>query len=129
VTETVKRTAIETEIETEIEKENENEIATETAIVAEETMTDQKLIATSPLPVLVPLAAIARNLSASAIAHAREAAMLGRTATSFGAQHGSLGVSKSMRCPFNIEDKEMEGHRESSKCIMVGVYGVVSLGL
>jgi hypothetical protein len=109
VTEIVKRTAI--EIGTGTEKENA--IATETATVAAETTKDQRPIATSPPPAPVPLAGTARSPSASVIVHAREAAMLGRTATSFASQRGCLGAMKTMRCLLTIEHTALRGYRES----------------
>jgi hypothetical protein len=99
VTEIVKRTAIETGIET----EKESVTATETATVAAETTKDQRPTATSPPPAPVPLAGTARNPSANAIAHAREAAMLGRTAMSYESQRGCLGATRIMRCRLTIE--------------------------
>jgi hypothetical protein len=56
----------------------------------------------------VLLVETARNLSASAIAHAREAAMLGRTATSFELQRGFLGVMESTRCHSSIEMRSLQ---------------------
>jgi hypothetical protein len=109
VTEIVKRTAI--EIGTGTEKENA--IATETATVAAETTKDQRPIATSPPPAPVPLAGTARSPSASVIVHAREAAMLGRTATSFESQRGVLAVTRIMRCPLTIEHMALRGYSES----------------
>jgi hypothetical protein len=112
-----KKTArrIVTEIETgiEIETEKENVTATETATVAAETTKDQRPIATSLPPAPVPLAETARNPSVSAIVHAREAAMLGRTATSSESQRGCLGAMKTMRCPLTIEHTAFRGYRES----------------
>jgi hypothetical protein len=123
VTEIVKRIAI--EIGTETEKENV--IVTEIATVAAETTKDQRPIATSPPPAPVPLAEIARNPSANAIARAREAAMLGRTATSFESQRGCLGVTRIMRCPLTIEHTSLRatGSLWEPISIMVGVYGVI----
>jgi hypothetical protein len=105
VTEIAKRTAIVTE--TENVKEKENVIATETAIVAAEKTTDQRLIVTYLLPAPVPLVETAKKLSANAIAHAREAAMLGRTATSFESRRGCLAVM-SMRCISSIRTAETD---------------------
>jgi len=114
VTETAKRTAIETETESVNVNERENAIATGTATAAAEKTTDQGAIVMSPLPAPVPLAATARKPSASAIGHAREAAMLGRTATSFESfewRRGCLDVRTSMIC-ISSTKKRGRGYKE-----------------
>jgi len=131
VTETAKRTAIAT-CATETENENANEkgnaIVTEIVTAAAEKTTDQGVIVMSPPPAPVPLAATARKPSASAIALAREAAMLGRTATSFesfGWRRGCLDVMTSMRCISSISITERGQRVYGVKdAFVVGVYGV-----